>query len=53
MHKYLADICKVFYLGLQSDIFCKTQGSVQGSVTLTLISINKIEINKGVMLKMG
>ena len=36
MHKYLADICKVFsILGLQNDTFSKTQGSIQGSVTLT------------------
>ena len=34
---YLADNYKILStLGLQSDILCKTQGPVQGSVTLTL-----------------
>ena len=49
-----ADNCKILYtLGLQSDILCKTQGSVQGSVILTCISINEVEINKGIIQKMG
>ena len=34
---YPVENCKVFStLGLQNDNLCKTQGSVQGSVTLKL-----------------
>ena len=36
VHLYYADHAKDPTFGLQSDIFCKTEGSVQGSITLTL-----------------
>ena len=37
VHLYFADHAKDSTFGLQSDIFCKPGGSVQGSVTLTLL----------------
>ena len=36
MHLYFADHAKDSTFGHQKDIFCKTEGSVQGSFTLTL-----------------
>ena len=36
VHLYFADHTNDSTFGLQSDLFCKTEGSVQGSVTLTL-----------------
>ena len=38
VHLYYADHAKDSTFGLQSDIFCKTEGSVQGSVTFNTVS---------------
>ena len=40
VHLHFADHAKDSTFGLQSDIFCKTEGFFQGSVTLTLL-LNK------------
>ena len=37
VHLYYADHAKDSTFGLQSDFFCKTEGSAQGSVTFTLL----------------
>ena len=36
VHIYFANHAKDSNCGLQSDISCKTEGSVQGSIALTL-----------------
>ena len=54
MHKYLADICKVFlFLVFKVTFSLKLRDPFRDPSLKHFISINKIEINKGVMLKMG
>ena len=46
-------IANFFHFGLQSDIFCRLRHPFRDPSLKYCFSINKIEINKGIMLRMG